>query len=151
MADLTLCFKIRNQLTHTTTAPADTNYSSTRGHSQKLKTSKYNCETSQHFFPNRVVKQWNSLPADIVISTSLSRFNSAIQQLNFNIFLRFKELWTIMLIVWLTLITFIMLRLYNYGLYFLVVLFVAFLRFFSLLGHVSGLIALCHEFPQIKF
>ena len=34
----------------------------------------------------------NSLPADIVKSTTLTRFNSAIRQLNFNQYLRFKEL-----------------------------------------------------------
>ena len=93
LADLSLCFKIKNHLIHTTIPLISSNYYRTRGHNHKLTTGKFRCETSKHFFCNRIVKPWNSLPADIVNCTTLTRFNSAIRQLNFNQYLRFKELY----------------------------------------------------------
>ena len=92
LADLSLCFKIKNHLIHTTIPLISSNYYRTRGHNHKLTTGKFRCETSKHFFCNHIVKPWNSSPADIVNSTTLTRFNSEIQQLNFNQYLRFQEL-----------------------------------------------------------
>ena len=93
LADLSLCFKIKNHLIHTTIPLISSNCYRTRGHNHKLTTGKFRCETSKHFFCNRIVKPWNSLPVDIVNSSTLTRFNSAILQLNFNQYLTFKELY----------------------------------------------------------
>ena len=92
LADLSLCFKIKNHLIYTTIPLISSNCYRTRGHNHKLATCKFRCETSKHFICNRIIKPWNSLPADIVNSSTLTRFNSAIRQLNFNKYLRFKEL-----------------------------------------------------------
>ena len=58
-----------------------------RGHNLKLKIGKIRCGATKNFFGNRVVRPWKSLPVDIINSSSVSRFNSAIRELNLNQYL----------------------------------------------------------------
>ena len=63
-----LCFKIRRGLLNWTASFSllPSTCSTTLGHNFKLRTGKIRCETTKNFFCNRVVRTWNSLPADIV-------------------------------------------------------------------------------------
>ena len=47
----------------------DTN--NTRGHKLKLKKFQFNTDKYKHFFTNRVVNLWNSLPGEVVYAPSL--------------------------------------------------------------------------------
>lgn len=49
---------------------------STRGHRYKLNKNRCRLDIRKHFFSQRVVNQWNSLPADIVDSTSVNSFKN---------------------------------------------------------------------------
>ena len=44
----------------------------TRGHPFKLTKSRCNLELRKHFFTNRVINQWNSLPSDVVCAPSVN-------------------------------------------------------------------------------
>ena len=92
LADLSLCFKLRRGLLNCTAffSLLPSTYSRTRSHNFKLGTGKIRCETTKNFFCNRVVRSWNSLPADIVNSFSVSRFDWAIRELNLNQYLTYK-------------------------------------------------------------
>lgn len=94
LADLTLCYKLQNGFIHSniSTTLIRSTYTRTRGHNHKLRTRKSRCEISKHFFSNRIVRSWNSLPAHIVNSSTTNRFNSEICKLNLNPYLRFQEL-----------------------------------------------------------
>ena len=94
--------QVKNGLIHGTISSflINSNYSRTRGQSQKLKTNKFRCETSKHFFCNRFVKPWNSLTADILNSSTVTRFDSTTRELNLNQDLRHKELWWKLLSLW---------------------------------------------------
>ena len=48
----------------------------TRGHPWKLEVIRTNCSLRAHFFSNRVVGPWNSLPSDVVEAPSVSVFKS---------------------------------------------------------------------------
>ena len=48
----------------------------TRGHSLKIRGSKFQTELRRNFFTQRVVNLWNSLPSEAVEATSLNVFNS---------------------------------------------------------------------------
>ena len=48
----------------------------TRGHPFKLMKSRCNLELRKHFFTNRVINQWNSLPSDVVCAPSVNSFKS---------------------------------------------------------------------------
>ena len=48
------------------------NNSITRGHNFKLKKPPFKTTIRQHFFNNRVVNNWNSLPFDVVNATSIN-------------------------------------------------------------------------------
>lgn len=48
----------------------------TRGHSYKLETHRTNYDLRKHFFTNRIVKIWNSLPLDVVNSTNTNMFKN---------------------------------------------------------------------------
>ena len=47
-----------------------------RGHPFKLMKSRCNLEFRKHFFTNRVINQWNSLPSDVVCAPSVNSFKS---------------------------------------------------------------------------
>ena len=51
-----------------------------RGHQFKITKSYTNKKQYQHFFSNRIVNQWNSLPADIVNSESIDAFKNSIDK-----------------------------------------------------------------------
>lgn len=55
--------------------PLDTD-SITRGHSLKIKKARSVGQTRQHFFSQRVVNPWNSLPEEIVQAPTLNMFKS---------------------------------------------------------------------------
>ena len=48
--------------------------SNLRGHSLKMYQRSVNLQVRQKFFSNRVVAKWNSLPDDVITSTSVSMF-----------------------------------------------------------------------------
>ena len=50
----------------------------TRGHSQKFFVPYANCESRKRFFSVRTIPLWNSLPSDVVASTSLQSFKRAL-------------------------------------------------------------------------
>ena len=52
----------------------DTN--DTRGHNKKLKKVSFNTNKFKHFFTNRVVNLWNSLPTEVVYASSLNIFKN---------------------------------------------------------------------------
>ena len=70
-------------------------YFRARGHNFKLRTGKIRCETTKNFFCNQVVRLWNSLPTDIVNSSSVSRSDSAVRELNLNQYLTYKRMYFI--------------------------------------------------------
>ena len=51
-----------------------------RGHQFKITKSYTNKKQYQHFFSNRIVNQWNSLPEDIVNSESIDAFKNSIDK-----------------------------------------------------------------------
>ena len=52
----------------------------TRGHSLKIKQSKFRTELRRNFFTQRVVNLWNSLPSEAVEATSLNVFKARIDK-----------------------------------------------------------------------
>ena len=52
----------------------------TRGHSYKVEKQRCNTSMRQHFFANRVVNQWNSLPASVVEAPSLNSFKTRLDK-----------------------------------------------------------------------
>ena len=52
-----------------------------RGHDFKLFKQRFNTNTGKHMFSNRVVDYWNSLPQDVVSSTTVLNFKVKIDQL----------------------------------------------------------------------
>jgi len=63
------------------------NTSNTRGHAYKLFMSHSRLDIRQHFFSNRVVKAWNSLPARQDHFATLSSFKRFLKHLDLNKFL----------------------------------------------------------------
>ncbi|XP_069107006.1 uncharacterized protein [Argopecten irradians] len=53
---------------------------STRGHSRKLYKRQFRLGKSGHFFSNRVINIWNSLPEEVVCSPSLNTFKSRLNK-----------------------------------------------------------------------
>jgi len=91
-ADLILCYKIIHGLT---VLPSEKFFTITanhvtRGHSFKmfLPESRVNC---RHFFVVRVVKVWNSLPANVVCANSVSVFVHKLKSVDFSQFLIGKD------------------------------------------------------------
>ncbi len=76
--DLILCYKIFHNLStikHVdlfTMSP----HPGTRGHRFKILPRHTNIEARKRFFSHRVISHWNSLPSDVVESTSLALFKS---------------------------------------------------------------------------
>ena len=56
----------------------------TRGHTFKLKTTRYRLNIAQNLFFNRVVSTWNGLPQNIVNLESSLSFKKALRTVNFN-------------------------------------------------------------------
>ena len=55
-------------------------HSGTRGHSEKLHTKRAKLDVRSSFFSQRIVSDWNSLPEDVVSSTSLNAFKSRLDR-----------------------------------------------------------------------
>ena len=94
LADLTFCFKLLNgfadsPLRHLLLVQE---YSGTRGHSFKLRCSKFSTDVAKYSFCNRIVKPWNALPNEVVNSNKISRFNALIRDFDFNSFLTYTWL-----------------------------------------------------------
>ena len=53
---------------------------STRGHSHKLFQQRTNKDIRKHYFANRVVKVWNSLPKDVVDAPSVNSFKNRLDK-----------------------------------------------------------------------
>jgi len=53
----------------------------TRGHSFKLKKSRFNTDLRQHFFSERIVNIWNALDNDLVCASSLNVFKKGLHLL----------------------------------------------------------------------
>ena len=56
----------------------DTN--NTRGHNLKLKKFPFKTDKYKHFFTNRVINLWNSLPEEVVYAPSLNIFKNKIDK-----------------------------------------------------------------------
>ena len=56
----------------------------TRGHTVKLKTTRYRLNIAQNLFFNRVVSTWNGLPQNIVNLESSLSFKKALRTVNFH-------------------------------------------------------------------
>ena len=41
-----------------------------------------NCKTRQHFFTNRIVEGWNSLPAEVVAVNTVNQFKSKLESID---------------------------------------------------------------------
>ena len=77
--DLCLCHKILHEFIHCTIPKFPVFMSSrTRGHTLRLRQEKCSTTHRLHFLINRIVKPWNSLPPDIISSTTHSRFKACI-------------------------------------------------------------------------
>ena len=63
------------------------NATNTRGHDYKLIVNRSRLNIRQHFFSNRVVKAWNSLPARLEHFATLSSFKHFVNHLDLNKFL----------------------------------------------------------------
>ena len=57
------------------------NYSKTRGHQMKLKIQRSYFKRHS-FFSSRVAPDWNGLPENVVLETSINRFKSALSKVN---------------------------------------------------------------------
>ena len=72
----------------------DTN--NTRGHKLKLKKFQFNTDKYKHFFTNRVVNLWNSLPGEVVYAPSLNVFKNKIDSyLQHYTFLTDIDIWNL--------------------------------------------------------
>ena len=56
----------------------DTN--NTRGHNLKLKKFPFKTDKCKHFFTNRVINLWNSLPEEVVYASSLNMFKNKLDK-----------------------------------------------------------------------
>ena len=64
--------------------------SKTRGHKHKLVVQHSRVDARQHFFCNRVVSVWNSLPEYVVLSPTVGLFRSRLNRFNLDKFLFVK-------------------------------------------------------------
>jgi hypothetical protein len=60
----------------------------TRGHNLKMAVPYARTNTRKHFFANRVVAPWNSLPVEVVNAPSISVFKTRVKSLDLNNFLK---------------------------------------------------------------
>ena len=52
----------------------------TRGHEKRLLKPFIKTECRKHFFSNRVINNWNSLPNDVINATDLNSFKSSLDE-----------------------------------------------------------------------
>lgn len=75
-ADLSLTYKIINNYTNTSLITAlQPNKHATRGHPYKLLVQYSSIDVRKHFFTNRVIPGWNSLPSQVVCASNVHLFN----------------------------------------------------------------------------
>ena len=91
LADLIMCYNIiRN---HSCIDPSDfftqPHYKYSRGHPFHLSIPLAKLNSRKHFFSNRIINIWNSLPTEIVLSHSTSAFKYHIKRLDLSKFLVF--------------------------------------------------------------
>ena len=90
--DLIFCFKILHGLV----CDLPENYGlvlatrRSRGHSLKLEIKQSRIDVRKNYFACRVVKPWNSLPDDLVTSTTVQAFKAGIELANLSDYLVFK-------------------------------------------------------------
>ena len=58
----------------------------TRGHDLKVRMQRCNVNCRKHFFCNRVSKIWNSLPHDVVSSSSVDKFKSKLGTIDLSVY-----------------------------------------------------------------
>ena len=63
-----------------------------RGHRYKLEKPRVRLDMRKHFFANRVIDAWNSLPAHAVESESINQFKAALQRLPHGAFKSWRQL-----------------------------------------------------------
>ena len=63
-----------------------------RGHTLKLEKPRARLELRRHFFSNRVIDAWNSLPGYMVEATSTNMFKAALQRLPHGAFTSWRQL-----------------------------------------------------------
>mgnify|MGYP003476588357 FL=1 len=87
--DLSLCYKILhgNVGTNLVQHFHPSNHPATRGHSYKLQTNVFSIDVTKYFFSNRIVKIWNSLPDEVVSSTTFSGFKYLVAKIDLSVFL----------------------------------------------------------------
>jgi len=87
--DLVMCYKIVFNIVALEFSEffARSTYLSTRGHSHKLHVNHTRTNIRYNYFACRVVKVWNSLPANIVDFSSLCRFRPSLRNIDFSEFL----------------------------------------------------------------
>ena len=89
-----ILYKMYDPITTNSLLTIDTN--TTRGHNLKLKKVSFNTEKYKHFFTNRVVNLWNSLPEEVVYASSLNVFKNKLDSyLHYYKFLTNVDVWTI--------------------------------------------------------
>ncbi|WP_435350959.1 hypothetical protein, partial [Klebsiella pneumoniae] len=52
----------------------------TRGNGYKIASKRFSCQVTKHFFFNRIVNAWNSLPASVVESESVATFKNRLDK-----------------------------------------------------------------------
>ena len=62
-----------------------------RGHSQKLVVRRARLNCRKYSFSNRVVPTWNSLPQEVIDSSSVHVFKNKLRSVNFDQFLRYSD------------------------------------------------------------
>ena len=95
-ADLLEVFKILKGFVKVDPATESTHFSMSdrrsRGHTLKLEKPRARLELRRHFFSNRVIDAWNSLPGHMVEATSTNMFKAALQRLPHGTFKSCKQL-----------------------------------------------------------
>jgi hypothetical protein len=89
-ADLLLMFKITNKLIAIDGESFifyNQNNTLTRGHSKRLSKPYVRVNCRAHFFACRIINVWNSLPQQLVDSSSVAMFNSSLATIDFKDFL----------------------------------------------------------------
>src|SRR6478609_5550493 len=87
--DLLMCFKILNGYVAGDLSNYGLSYSNTgtRGHAQKLFVELSKLDVTGNYFGNRIVKPWNSLPAEVINSSSVGSFKKRIAKCDLGKFL----------------------------------------------------------------
>ena len=76
-----ICHNIYDPLTTSSLFVFVPQDSCTRGHNYKVKKPHVNSSLFQHFFTNRIINPWNSLPREVVNSPNINIFKNRIDKL----------------------------------------------------------------------